>query len=92
MTFVGDSRLAACARATGMRVHSGRLPRIQEPAASDPAAPTSDFVKVLRPIFIRVLLWATPAACSERSATVRSVVPERVLLEREPGHELDEPW
>jgi hypothetical protein len=39
-----------------MRLHSGLFCRTHEPATSDPAAPTSDFVKVLRSIFITVLL------------------------------------
>jgi hypothetical protein len=55
VTFVGDSRLAACASATGIRLHAGLLSRSHEPAASDPAAPTSDFVNVLRLTFISVL-------------------------------------
>src|SRR6476469_6925010 len=77
VTLVGDSRLAACASATGMRLHSGLLPRIHEPAASDPAAPTSDFVNVLRPTFIRVLHMGPARCCSGCLETVRSVVCER---------------
>src|ERR671912_2452652 len=59
VTFVGDSRLAACARATGIRLQAGLLPRTHEPATSDPAAPTSDFVNVLRSMFIVVLPLGT---------------------------------
>jgi hypothetical protein len=39
-----------------MRVHAGLFCVNHEPAANDPAAPNTDFVKVLRSIFMTVLL------------------------------------
>jgi hypothetical protein len=42
-----------------MRVHSGLFRRTHEPAANDPAAPTSVFVKVLRSTFITLLLFGS---------------------------------
>src|SRR6186997_2034552 len=62
VTLVGESRLAACASATGIRLQAGLLRRTHEPATSDPAALASDFAKVLRLMFITVLLIPLEAA------------------------------
>src|SRR5688572_10554622 len=86
VTFVGDSRLAACASATGIRLHAGLRPRTHEPATSDPAAPTSDFVNVLRSMFIVVLPFGHRTKC----ICIPLGAPQP--LEGEPCHELDEAW
>jgi hypothetical protein len=65
VTLFGDSLLADCASATGIRVQAGLFSRSHEPAASDPAAPTSDFVNVLRSTFMCVLSFGNARRSSQ---------------------------